>query len=247
GLGRSTGMAGVLASLRKWTKDPQEVLRREALRSLRSALAADSDSQARVTGMVDRLKQAGKPTTAQRDLADRLATALVVAGNNSQPELTRIAGARPGNLADWERRVAGRGSVAAGRRLFFHNAGPRCGRCHMVNGRGRRVGPDLSLIARSRNRRQLLESILLPSREVAPQFTSWTLVTIDGRVLNGVIVYENRDRLTIEDADGKQTNLANTEVEMRTPQKKSLMPEKLIDRLAITELRDLLSFLETLK
>ena len=34
---------------------------------------------------------------------------------------------------------------------------------------------------------------------------------------------------------------------MRTPQKKSLMPEKLIDRLAITELRDLLSFLETLK
>ena len=72
-------------------------------------------------------------------------------------------------------------------------------------------------------------------------------MTIDGRVLNGVIVYENRDRLTIEDADGKQTNLANTEVEMRTPQKKSLMPEKLIDRLAITELRDLLSFLETLK
>ncbi len=247
GLGRSTGTAGVLASLRKWTKDPQEVLRREALRSLRSALAADSDSQALVTGMVDRLKQAGKPTTAQRDLADRLATALVVAGNNSQPELTRIAGARPGNLADWERRVAGGGSVAAGRRLFFHNAGPQCGRCHMVNGRGRRVGPDLSLIARSRNRRQLLESILLPSREVAPQFTSWTLVTIDGRVLNGVIVYENRDRLTIEDADGKQTNLANTEVEMRTPQKKSLMPEKLIDRLAITELRDLLSFLETLK
>ncbi|HCK53328.1 MAG TPA: hypothetical protein DIC23_08940, partial [Planctomycetaceae bacterium] len=80
-----------------------------------------------------------------------------------------------------------------------------------------------------------------------PQFTSWTLVTVDGRVLNGVIVYENRDRLTIEDADGKQTNLANTEVEMRTPRKKSLMPEKLIDRLAITELRDLLSFLETLK
>ena len=109
------------------------------------------------------------------------------------------------------------------------------------------MGPDLSLIARSRNRRQLLESILVPSREVAPQFTSWTLVTTDGKVLVGVIVYENRDRLTIEDAQGKQTNLANTEVELRTPEKTSLMPEKLIDRLAISELRDLLAFLETLK
>ena len=117
----------------------------------------------------------------------------------------------------------------------------------MANGRGRRVGPDLSLIARSRNRRQLRESILVPSREVAPQFTSWTLVTTDGRVLNGVIVYENRDRLTIEDAAGKQTNLANTEVELRTPRKTSLMPEKLIERMSISEVRDLLAFLESLK
>ena len=117
----------------------------------------------------------------------------------------------------------------------------------MANGRGRRVGPDLSLIARSRNRRQLLESILVPSREVAPQFTSWTLVTTDGRVLNGVIVYENRDRLTIEDATGKQTNLANTEVELRTPRKTSLMPEKLIERMSISEVRDLLAYLESLK
>ena len=156
GLGRSTGTAGVLASLRKWTKDPQEVLRREALRSLRTALAADSDSQALVSAMVDRLKPVEQPTAADRDLADRLATALVIAGRDLQPELTRIAGERPGDLDDWERRLAGRGSVAAGRRLFFHNAGPQCGRCHMVNGRGRRVGPDLSLIAKL-SRKCLLE------------------------------------------------------------------------------------------
>ena len=180
-------------------------------------------------------------------LADRLATSLAIAGRKVPLAVKRTAGRRPADLDGWERLVAAGGSLAAGRRLFFHAAGPQCARCHMVNGRGRRVGPDLSLIARSRNRRQLLESILVPSREVAPQFTSWTLVTTDGRVLNGVIVYENRDRLTIEDAAGKQTNLANTEVELRTPRKTSLMPEKLIDRLAISELRDLLAFLETLK
>ena len=59
---------------------------------------------------------------------------------------------------------------------------------------------------------------------------------------------DRRQRIvTIEDAAGKQANLANTEVELRTPRKTSLMPEKLIERMSISEVRDLLAFLESLK
>ena len=103
------------------------------------------------------------------------------------------------------------------------------------------------MVARSRNRRQLVESILDPSREIAPQFVTWTLVTTAGKVLTGIIVYENRDRLTIEDADGKQVNLANTEIDLRKPQAKSMMPEKLVEKLTVGEFRDLLAFLERLR
>jgi len=248
GLGGFGTRPEVVGALRGWVAAPELVIRAEALRSLRPSLGADVGSQVQVAGMIEELVKGGRPPgDPGRDLVDRLITSLKVAGRNVPMSLKGIADKRPARPEDWERLIGSGGSPEAGRRVFFHNAGPQCARCHMVNGRGRRVGPDLSLIARSRNRLQLLESILMPSREVAPQFTSWTLVTTDGKVLDGVIVYENRDRLTIEDAKGKQTNLANTEVELRTPRKTSLMPEKLIDRLAISELRDLLAFLETLK
>ena len=247
GLGRFSRSPEVAERLRQWVADPRSPLKSEALRSLQPTLSTDAGSRSVVAKMIATVTTAGKPTASDRDLADRLATSLAVAGQNIPGALKQVAAHRPDDLRGWTRLLVRGGDAAAGRRLFFHNAGPQCARCHMANGRGRRVGPDLSLIARSRNRRQLLESILVPSREVAPQFTSWTLVTTDGRVLNGVIVYENRDRLTIEDATGKQTNLANTEVELRTPRKTSLMPEKLIERMSISEVRDLLAYLESLK
>ncbi|MBO53291.1 MAG: hypothetical protein CMJ69_21235 [Planctomycetaceae bacterium] len=247
GLGRFSRSPEVAERLRQWVADPRSPLKSEALRSLQPTLSTDAGSRSVVAKLIATVTTAGKPTASDRDLADRLATSLGVAGEKIPGALKLMAAHRPDDLRGWTRLLARGGDAAAGRRLFFHNAGPQCARCHMANGRGRRVGPDLSLIARSRNRRQLLESILVPSREVAPQFTSWTLVTTDGRVLNGVIVYENRDRLTIEDATGKQTNLANTEVELRTPRKTSLMPEKLIERMSISEVRDLLAYLESLK
>jgi len=248
GLGGFATRPEVAGALRGWVVDPELVIRVEALRSLRPSLGSDQVSRVRLAGIIEAVVKQGQPSSDPvRDLVDRLTTSLKVAGQSVPMSLKEITAKRPRGLEDWERLIGSGGSVEAGRRVFFHNAGPQCARCHTVNGRGRRVGQDLSLIARSRNRRQLLESILVPSREVAPQFTSWTLVTTDGKVLDGVIVYENRDRLTIEDAEGKQTNLANTDVELRTPRKTSLMPEKLIDRLAISELRDLLAFLESLK
>jgi len=254
GLGRHASRPEVAKALRGWFASGEAVLKSESLRSLKGSLGSDAESHelllsvAKVLETVSAKADRRRPSTAgHNDMLDWLATSLKSAGRPVPMSLKRIAGSRPTSVAGWAAVLGSGGSPEAGRRLFFHSAGPQCARCHMVNGRGRRVGTDLSLIARTKNRRGLLESILLPSREVAPQFTSWTLVTVDGRVLEGVIVYENRDRLTIEDSAGKQTNLANTEVELRMPRRTSLMPEKLIDRLAISELRDLLAFLETLK
>ena len=44
--------------------------------------------------------------------------------------------------------------------------------------------------------------------------------------------------------EGKLTEIKTHDVETRTPQKTSVMPEKLADRMTLQELRDLLAFLD---
>ena len=247
GLGNTTASAKTLGVLTRFLSGRDRLLTLESLRSLQPAVASDPGVRKAVLDLAEPLRKIELPDAADRDVAGRLVISITTARQQVPGYLRRLAATRPATVGTWATAVAEGGDVGSGRRLFFHRSGPVCGRCHVVNGRGRHVGPDLSVIARSRTRRQLLESILKPSQEVAPQFVTWTLVTTDGRVINGVIVYENRDKLTIEDVEGKQTELANTDVESRTPQKTSLMPEKLIDRMSVGEVRDLLAYLASLR
>src|SRR5207244_473632 len=66
-----------------------------------------------------------------------------------RPELKEAAGPRPANEADWKKLLAEKGDAEAGRRVFFHKNGPRCFTCHRVDGRGGKLGPDLSKIGKS--------------------------------------------------------------------------------------------------
>jgi hypothetical protein len=104
------------------------------------------------------------------------------------------------------------------------------------------------VIARSANREKLAESILRPSKEIAPQFTVWTFVTREGRTVVGVVVAEDREgHIRVGTPEGVVTELAAADVEERHPLNTSLMPERLVDTLTPGELRDLVAFLATLK
>ena len=137
--------------------------------------------------------------------------------------------------------------AAAGRRVFFHANSAGCYKCHTIDGRGGKVGPDLTTIARTMDRTKLVQSILEPSREQAPQFTSWNFELTSGQVLTGLLISEESEKLKVATADGKVHDLTLKDIETRVPQSVSLMPEKLVDRLTPQEFIDLLAFLETLK
>ncbi len=136
----------------------------------------------------------------------------------------------------------------AGRRVFFHANSAGCFKCHTVNGRGGNVGPDLSRIARTMDRRKLAESIVEPSREIAPQFTAWTFLMSSGKTHTGMILGDTRNNIQqIGTAGGKVLDLKATDIEQRIPQRTSIMPDKLIERLTASEFRDLVAYLETLR
>ncbi|MGQ0635433.1 MAG: PVC-type heme-binding CxxCH protein [Planctomycetaceae bacterium] len=214
------------------------LLGREALRALRGLAASDPKIK---TALEHVAKTAERPNSS---LHDELELALAQSGGSRPP----LAGARAA-LAEPTRATD---DPQAGRRGFYHPQGAGCFKCHTINGRGGKVGPDLSAIGRALSREKLIDSILEPSREIAPQFVTWALETTDGRVHTGMIVRENADqgtntRTLIGDAEGKTTELRTLDIVSRTPQKTSIMPEKLFERMSLQECRDLLAYLESLK
>jgi len=128
--------------------------------------------------------------------------------------------------------------------LVFHHAVSQCNRCHEVEGRGGEIGPNLTGIGRTMSRERLIQSILQPSKEIAPQFAVWQLETHDGRILKGMYVGEEVDGTVIyANEQGQTFKLHPRDVSERTQQPISIMPEGLAYRLTDQELRDLLAYL----
>jgi putative membrane-bound dehydrogenase-like protein len=219
-------------------------LRRDALRSLRSAT-----SRPEVTNPLlawwDKL-----PTTDvdRSELAGQMLLALRAAKTTVPPkrlkELADLAGTKPALESDWRKFLQGRGAAADGEHVFFHANGPRCYICHRIDGRGAKIGPNLSTIARSSNRDKLIESILTPSKEIAPMFVSWSITTSDGKVRVGVIVDEGFDStITVADAQGQLEVLQRQDIEERVALHTSLMPDNLHEQMTLREFLDVLAFL----
>ncbi|MCP5539324.1 MAG: c-type cytochrome [Akkermansiaceae bacterium] len=162
-------------------------------------------------------------------------------------DLTSLNAGRPGldDTAGWQKRLDAISSEAdpeAGRRLFFHTKIALCSTCHRHNGRGNVVGPDLSLVGRQGGREALLQSILEPHREVAPQFYPTQLKLADGTGFIGILLRSSSVDV-FRDITGKERSFKPEEIVERTELKTSLMPPGLPTMLTDRELRDLLAFL----
>jgi putative heme-binding domain-containing protein len=148
------------------------------------------------------------------------------------------------DIAAWVARAAGKGSPEVGERIFYHSRVAGCFRCHEFEGRGNTVGPELSTIGKSMTRERLVQSLVDPSREIAPQFTSYTILKRDGEVLTGIHVGDEVDgRMRYVDQKGVVFYVHPNDVEQRQPSKQSIMPEGLVNQLTQQELRDLVAFL----
>jgi putative heme-binding domain-containing protein len=140
------------------------------------------------------------------------------------------------------------GNADRGSELFFKQAEKSlCTKCHRIGDQGARVGPDLTGIGSRFSRIHLIESILDPSRTIAPSYETIVVALTSGRTLSGVKIAEDENRLTLGDNEGRLHEIAKSEIEERASQTKSIMPDGLEKRLSDRELADLVAFLLTRK
>ncbi len=81
----------------------------------------------------------------------------------------------------------------------------QCLTCHSVQGRGQRVGPDLSGVG-ARPKETLLVDLFDPSRQVTPDFVAYTLVTRQGQVFTGLLASETASGVTLRRAEVRKTS-----------------------------------------
>jgi putative heme-binding domain-containing protein len=137
-----------------------------------------------------------------------------------------------------------RRSRARGRSIFRE---ARCQLCHRFDGLGGLVGPDLTAVGSRMAGREILDSVIEPSKVLPEQYQNTLLTLRDGNVLEGRVVEENERRLVL------MTDLiARSRVEILKPDVKSRrlsrispMPEGLLDALTETEIWDLIAYLES--
>ncbi|MCL6501425.1 MAG: c-type cytochrome [Pirellulales bacterium] len=141
-------------------------------------------------------------------------------------------------LAEYQQSLQLPADARRGAELFREH----CLTCHAVRGRGRRVGPDLSSVA-NRDKEKLLVDVLDPSREVAPNYLAYTLVTDDGRIYTGLLAAETSTTLTLRRSEGAEDTIARQQIESLTASGKSFMPEGLEQKVTPAQLADLLEFL----
>lgn len=217
-------------------EDREMAVQLEVVRGLQSLPNEPAEREA----LVRKLVQLSAGPTA---LDEQIRFALSRTNVNRQAVLPR-----PTSDDAWWQVVAQDGDPSAGRRVFF-DARLKCSTCHRVAGRGGQVGPDLTVIGRSSNRRRLLDSILHPSAEIAPQFQMHRLLTADGREILG-IQFHFRDggkAISIIPEHGREVRFRLEQIEEYEASPKSLMPDGLVDLMTVSDVRNLLAYLESLR
>ncbi|HUA19658.1 MAG TPA: c-type cytochrome [Bryobacteraceae bacterium] len=133
--------------------------------------------------------------------------------------------------------------IARGRAIFQSKG---CENCHRVNGKGSRVGPDLSDIGALRMPAEIERSILDPNAEILAENRYVRAVTRDGTTITGRILNEDTFSLQLIDSHENLVSLSKAGLREYSFLKNSPMPS-FRGKLSSAELADLIAYLASLK
>lgn len=129
--------------------------------------------------------------------------------------------------------------LKAGRALFK----AKCAQCHKLYGEGASIGPDLTGSQRT-TLDYLLQHVVDPGAVVPNEYRVYTLLTNDGRVVQGVVPEQN-EQVVVLQTPTERIVVDRTEIDDFQPASLSMMPEGLLESLSPAERRDLVGYLST--
>jgi len=117
-----------------------------------------------------------------------------------------------------------------------------CASCHRLGNEGVEVGPDLASLS-DKSPEALLIAVLDPNRAFETKYANFSVATVDGRVLSGLIASESATAVTLRRQDGKEDVLLRSQIDLLSAAGQSLMPEGLEKDLKPQDLADLIALL----
>ena len=136
-------------------------------------------------------------------------------------------------------------SFEKGRQAF---ADAQCLACHRFGLEGGGVGPDLTAVSSRFTRRDVLESILDPSKVLSEQYQNTTVWLKNGDDHTGRLAEETADQLVLIPDPLKpdaRITVKKSDVMQRAASKLSPMPAELANVLSKEDILDLLAFIES--
>jgi cytochrome c oxidase cbb3-type subunit 3 len=148
------------------------------------------------------------------------------------------------------------GNPKAGKELFFGDA--NCSLCHMVDGQGGRLGPDLSRVGSKRSSAYLLKKIRNPNIDVAAEmmppgkewpieYSTVTVVQKDGQSVVGILRNEDAFSIQLMDLGENLHFFLKKDLKKVVHERRTLMPIFDTDTLSDRQLHDVVAYLETLR
>jgi quinoprotein glucose dehydrogenase len=200
----------------------------------------DTAAEAIFAKLLDQLLAGRLPAEVHLDLLTAAAKHPTVA---IRDKLAKFDASRPktDHLAEWRESLAG-GDADRGKNVFWDKQEVACLRCHKVGEEGGEVGPNLSDIGKRQNREYILESIVLPNKQIAQGFETVVVTMTNGKIYAGVLRHEDTNALTVVTAEGSTLHLPKNQIDTRD-RGDSAMPADVMKYLSKSELRDLVEYL----
>lgn len=139
-----------------------------------------------------------------------------------------------------------KGDAANGAKVYARQS-PGCINCHVVNGQGTELGPNLSEIGGKLGKDALYESILDPSAGISFGYEAFNVVLKNGDEPYGLIASETADELVLKAVGGIVTKLKKADIASRQQSKLSIMPTGLQQGMTTQEFVDLVEYLALLR
>ena len=150
---------------------------------------------------------------------------------------------REGLVERYRSALSAKGEVRRGRQIFRE----KCSRCHLLDGMGSEVGPDLTDVVRRRPRKFFLTKVLDPNLNLTPGYETYVVETRSGATVSGVIARESSTSVTLRREEGEEETLLRSSIATLRVSSVSTMPEGLEEEISPAAMADLLEYLQRLR